>query len=88
MPVFSRCYRLGAGVHHIIIALSAVAVVALTHMLQELRRRLRAIGDRGHTTHPSASKQNGRTPWGAAPIQPTRNRVVRHSEDGSREKAA
>jgi hypothetical protein len=74
--------------HHIIIALSAVAAVALTYMLQEFRGRSRAIGDHGDTTRPSPSKQNGRTPMGATPIQPIRNLVVRHSEDGSREEAA
>ncbi len=89
MPVsFCRHRLLGAGMHHIIIALSAVAAVALTYMLQELRRRSRVIGDHRDTTCPSPSKQNGRTLRGATPIQPTRNLVVQHSEDGSRGEAA
>jgi hypothetical protein len=80
---FCRYRLLGAGMHHIIIALSAVAAVALTDILLEFRRRSRAIGDRGDAACPSPSKQNGRTLRGATPIQPTRNLVVRHSEDGS-----
>jgi ABC-type uncharacterized transport system permease subunit len=48
MPAsFCRYPILGAGMHHIIIALSAVAVVALTYMLQEFRRRLRVAGNHG-----------------------------------------
>jgi hypothetical protein len=57
--------------HHIIIALSAVAVVALTYMLQELRRRSRVVGDHGDAACPSPSKQNGRPLRGATPIQPS-----------------
>jgi hypothetical protein len=65
--------------HHFIIALSAVAVVALAHMLQELRGRSRFVGVRSDDACPSPSKQNL--------IQPTRNPVARHSEDGSRGEA-
>ena len=80
---FCRYRLLGAGMHYIVIASLAVATVALTDMLQEFPRRSRAIGDRGDAACPSPSKQNGRTLRGATPIQPTRNLVVRHSEDGS-----
>jgi hypothetical protein len=74
--------------HYIVIASLAVATVMLTEMLQEFRRRSRGLGDYGDSTCPSPSKQNGRTLRGATPIQPTRNMVVRHSEDGSRGEAA
>jgi hypothetical protein len=72
MPVsFYRYPILGAGMHHIIIALSAVAAVALAYILQEFRRRLRVAGDHGAAACPSPSKQNGRTlraprGWGVA----------------------
>jgi hypothetical protein len=78
MPLsFCRYRLLGEGMHHIIIALSAVAAVALAYTFQEFRRRSRVVGDHSDATCQSPSKHNGRALRPLTAIQPTRNLVVR-----------